>query len=249
MSITIRSVTALGPGEAIWDDLVKGFGCRRQRKQPTYILKFRHQGRQRLLTIGPHGAPWTPETARREAKRLLGQVAAGKDPTPAGRDSLSAVARDYLEATRPRLKPRSYTELERNLQLHWAPFASASIYEITRRQVASHVAALVTSSGPVAAAHARSALGAMFNWALREGYELPANPVAGSNSPAKPPSRARVLTDAELRKVWHACGDDDFGQIIRLLALLGQRREEVGGMEWTELSDGVWTIPAVRTKN
>lgn len=113
MSITIRSVTALGPGEAIWDDSVKGFGCRRQRKQPTYILKFRHQGRQRLLTIGPHGAPWTPETARREAKRLLGQVAAGKDPTPAGRDSLSAVARDYLEAARPRLKPRSYTELER----------------------------------------------------------------------------------------------------------------------------------------
>ena len=185
--------------------------------------------------------------ARGKATAWAGRSWEGPDAGWSG--SPSAVARDYLEATRPRLKPRSYTELERNLQLHWAPFASASIYEITRRQVASHVAALVTSSGPVAAAHARSALGAMFNWALREGYELPANPVAGSNSPAKPPSRARVLTDAELRKVWHACGDDDFGRIICLLALLGQRREEVGGMEWTELSDGVWTIPAVRTKN
>jgi integrase len=89
----------------------------------------------------------------------------------------------------------------------------------------------------------------MFNWAIREGYELPANPVAGSNRPAEPESRARVLTNEELRKVWLACGDDDFGRIIRLLALTGQRREEVGGMEWTEIAGDIWTIPAARTKN
>jgi integrase len=89
----------------------------------------------------------------------------------------------------------------------------------------------------------------MFNWAIREGYELPANPVAGSNSPAKPPSR--VLSDAELVQLWRACGDDDFGRIIRLLALTGQRREEVGSMQWTEIDLGKaeWTIPAERTKN
>jgi len=36
--------------------------------------------RQRWITIGRHGSPWTPETARREALRLLGLKAAGKDP-------------------------------------------------------------------------------------------------------------------------------------------------------------------------
>jgi hypothetical protein len=36
-------------------------------------------GRQRFVTIGPHGAPWTPELARKQAKRLLGLVANGKD--------------------------------------------------------------------------------------------------------------------------------------------------------------------------
>ncbi|WP_308163789.1 Arm DNA-binding domain-containing protein [Bradyrhizobium sp. SRL28] len=46
----------------------------------TYVLKYRVFGRQRFVTIGPHGAPWTPELARKKAKRLLGLVANGKDP-------------------------------------------------------------------------------------------------------------------------------------------------------------------------
>src|SRR4029077_3596540 len=106
-SIPIKAVQALHQGETIWDDAVRGFGCRRQRRAPTYILKCRAGGRQRFVTIGPHGSPWTPDTARKEAKRLLGLVASGRDPAPAGRDTLGAVARDYLYAARPRLKPRS----------------------------------------------------------------------------------------------------------------------------------------------
>jgi hypothetical protein len=35
---------------------------------------------KRRLTIGKHGSPWTPETARSEARRLLAEVAAGRDP-------------------------------------------------------------------------------------------------------------------------------------------------------------------------
>jgi integrase len=35
---------------------------------------------KRRLTIGKHGSPWTPEMARTEAKRLLAEVAAGRDP-------------------------------------------------------------------------------------------------------------------------------------------------------------------------
>jgi len=40
-------------------------------------------GRQRWLTIGLHGAPWTPDTARDEARRLLGEVVKGHDPAAA----------------------------------------------------------------------------------------------------------------------------------------------------------------------
>ncbi len=81
--IGLKEVRALGPGETIWDAAVPSFGARRQ-KGPAiaYVLKFRTtEGRQRWHTIGRHGAPWTPEMAREEARRLLGEVVRGVDPS------------------------------------------------------------------------------------------------------------------------------------------------------------------------
>jgi integrase len=80
--IGLRQVRALKPGETIWDETVSGFGARRQKSEAvSYVLYYRTgEGRQRWFTIGRHGAPWTPETARDEAKRLLGDVAHKVDP-------------------------------------------------------------------------------------------------------------------------------------------------------------------------
>ena len=81
--IGLREVRSLGPNETIWDSAVPSFGARRQ-KGPTiaYVLKFRTaEGRQRWHTIGRHGAPWTPDMAREEARRLLGEVVRGADPS------------------------------------------------------------------------------------------------------------------------------------------------------------------------
>jgi integrase len=78
------------------------------------------------------------------------------------------------------------------------------------------------------------------------------NPVDGSPRPKDPKPRDRVLDDAELVAIWKACGgDDDAGRIIRLLILLGARRQEVGGMASSELDlgAGIWTLPAGRSKN
>src|ERR1700675_3819701 len=81
--IGLREVRALAPSETIWDAAVPGFGARRQNGDAVaYVLKFRTaEGRQRWHTIGRHGAPWTPDTARNEARRLLGEVGAGGDPS------------------------------------------------------------------------------------------------------------------------------------------------------------------------
>src|SRR5438046_239649 len=88
--ITKRSVDALrsnanGAECVLWDTEVKGFGCRVQRGgSKSYIVHYRAgTGRGapiRKLTIGKHGAPWTPEQARGEARRLLGMVEGGADP-------------------------------------------------------------------------------------------------------------------------------------------------------------------------
>jgi integrase len=80
--IGLREVKALPPNTTVWDAAVSGFGARRQRgKGVSYVLIYRTgDGRQRWHTIGRHGAPWTPDAARDEARRLLGEVARGSDP-------------------------------------------------------------------------------------------------------------------------------------------------------------------------
>jgi integrase len=80
--IGLRQIRALEPGDIVWDASLSGFGARRQKSEAvSYVLYYRTgEGRQRWYTIGRHGAPWTPETAREEAKRLLGDVAHKADP-------------------------------------------------------------------------------------------------------------------------------------------------------------------------
>jgi integrase len=85
-------VRALGRGETIWDASLSGFGVRRQKSDAvSYVLFYRtKEGRQRWFTIGKHGAPWTPESAREEAKRLLGDVARRVDPAAEKRAARNA---------------------------------------------------------------------------------------------------------------------------------------------------------------
>jgi integrase len=80
--VGLREIEALGPEQEIWDSTVPGFGARRQRSESVaYVVLYRTaEGRSRRFTIGRHGAPWTPETARQRAKVLLGDVAKGGDP-------------------------------------------------------------------------------------------------------------------------------------------------------------------------
>ena len=88
--ITKSVVESLKPKQMVWDAEVRGFGARCQKRDRVYVLKYRASGQQRWFTIGKHGAPWTAEQARREAKRLLGLVAAGQDPGKGKAQSRSA---------------------------------------------------------------------------------------------------------------------------------------------------------------
>jgi integrase len=81
--IGLREVRALQPAEILWDSAVSGFGARRQAGDAiSYFLKYRStDGRQRWMTIGRHGSPWTPDMARDRARKILGEVVAGGDPS------------------------------------------------------------------------------------------------------------------------------------------------------------------------
>jgi integrase len=97
--ITKRVVDGVKPMDATYlvrDTEVKGFvlvvtpaGAR------SYAVDYRagsgRRSPKRRLTIGKHGSPWTPERARAEAKRLLAEVAAGRDPATAHQEDRKAL--------------------------------------------------------------------------------------------------------------------------------------------------------------
>src|SRR3974377_1069132 len=96
----------------IWDDRVIGLGARRQRNGCFYYLRYRHNGPQLMKSIGRHGSPWTPDTARTEARRLLGILATGADPfaQPIAAETFGAEVNRYLGRKQKALKPRASVE-------------------------------------------------------------------------------------------------------------------------------------------
>src|SRR6056297_625026 len=80
----------------VWDTEVRGFGLRvRPSGRKSYVIEYRvgEGGRhapKRRYTIGQHGSPWAPDSARKKAIEILADVIKGKDP-----------AADRQEARRP----------------------------------------------------------------------------------------------------------------------------------------------------
>jgi integrase len=129
--IGLREVRCLAAGEIIWDAAVPGFGARRQRSEAVaYVLLYRtKEGRQRWHTIGRHGAPWTPDQAREEARRLLGEVVGGTDPAA------------EKKAMR---KAATVSEL---CDLYWSDAEAGRL--LTRRQTPKKASTLLTDKGRI----------------------------------------------------------------------------------------------------
>ncbi len=86
--IGMQAVLELGANEELVDTLVTGFRARRQKGEGvaySVVYRLKDSDRQARCTFGRHGAPWTPETARNEARKILGEVAAGRDPAASQR--------------------------------------------------------------------------------------------------------------------------------------------------------------------
>lgn len=258
MKFTKSTVAALllpeGKSELIvFDDAHAGFGFRiRAGGKRTWVLQYRVGSKQRRLTLGAYPALGI-DAARVKSKKEGAKHDPQGEKAKARADvavTLGSVIEQYLAVKRPTLRPSSYSDMERYLLKAWKPLHARPIGDISRADIAARLVTLASGGATVAPGAARGALSSLFAWATREGL-VEANPVINTNRPALPRARDRVLTDAELIEVWRACRDDDFGRIVRLLILSGQRREEVAGMQWSEidLEAGLWSLPGSRTKN
>ena len=88
-----------------------------------------------------------------------------------------------------------------------------------------------------------------FSWLVSR-REVDTNPCTGVAKPEPSLPRERVLSDDEIAALWAACDDGPFGAAVKVMLITGARRNEVSRMRRDELSaDGVWTLPAERSKN
>jgi integrase len=268
MKLTARTVAGLvmpaGKTDHFeWDDELKGFGFRLRlgaagKVLRSWVCQYRRLGGQtRRLLLGSAEAVGA-EFARTMARKALGKVANGADPQAErvdrrakDRHTFKAVVDDFLAMKRRDVRPRTYTELVRYLSgPYFKPLHSLPLDQITKRDVANRLNHITLESGSIVAARARSQISALFSWAMAHGG-CEANPTIGTVRPKVSQPRERVLDDSELARVWHACLDDDYGRIVRLLICTGCRRQEIGSIAWSEIDLGrdVWVLPAARSKN
>jgi integrase len=132
------------------------------------------------------------------------------------------------------------------------PWTGKSIHEISKRDVVEVISAIEQRGAPIAANKTLKSLKTFLRWCVGRAV-LDQSPAEGVPLPAKEVARDHVLDDQELAEVILAARKigGPYGGIVELLALTGQRREEVAGLTWQELDleQRVWTIPKSRTKN
>jgi integrase len=148
------------------------------------------------------------------------------------------------------LKASSFAGTEHYLRHSSSPLHQLRLGQIDRRKIAALLGEIETASGPVARNRARSALSSFFAWAIAEGL-IETNPVTGTVKADEGGGRERVLSAEEIRSLWRGLGDDRYSDIIKLLLLTGQRRNEIGRLQWSEvdLVRKQITLGADRTKN
>ena len=262
--ITIRTVAALKLGEVVKDIEVPGFGCRCQGKTKVYFLRTRYRGKREYFTIGRHGAPWTPEKARKKAKAWLGDIADGKDPAQQRDEEKAAktvveLCDQYLVDGCATKKPSTLATDRGRIERHVKPLlGKRRVKDVTAndvRRFMRDVANGKTAVGGLTRPTARGApvtggkgtatrtvglLGGIFAFAVAEGMR-PDNPVRGVK---RFPDRKedRFLSPEELARLGETLtADEKDGENpeaiagIRMLILTGCRKSEILTLRWADV--------------
>lgn len=260
--ITITLVQALIAGETVFDTEVAAFGVRRQVGPASYFVKTRVAGRQKWVTIGKHGSPWLPETARREARKILTEAADGVDrtlskvaaATPA--TSFTQVADDFKTLYGPKLKPRTLEEYTGLIERYLKPaFGNRPIADLVRADITT--AHAKWAEHPRAANHALAVMSKIMSWAEEHGYRPDRSNPCFKIKKYREVKRQRYLSLEELARLGQAIQGAEQGDLIspaaaaalRLLLLTGARLGELLTLRWSfvDMQRGLLILPDSKT--
>ena len=245
-----------------WDVGFPGFGVKVTPKgRKVFVVLYRTGGagsKLRKYTIGPYGRV-TLHQARVAAQKVLAAKFEGRDPAAEKRERKRRVVADRVEdllesfIAQRLSQNRSAGEVARLLRREVGKaWSGKSIHEISKRDVVEVISAVEQRGAPVAANKTLKSIKTFLRWCVGRAV-LDQSPAEGVPLPAKEVARDRVLDDQELAQVILAAREvgGPYGGIVELLALTGQRREEVARLsrEELDLEQRIWTIPKSRTKN
>ena len=255
ITLTDRRLRALRGGAGyidIWDSAVPGFGVRvAPSGRKTFVLMTRF-GRKNPArrAIGTYGAI-TLADARGKAREWLQLVSEGKDPAvePRHGTTFAAVANAFIEAkVRHERQGVTAARVVRRLIERWGSrpmgdIAPADVRELLREYC----------DRPAMALSLLVVARRLFGWAINQDYGLehaPTDRLKARVLVGPRNMRARVLSDGEIRAIWHADLQYPMQPLLRLLLLTGQRKSEVANAQWFEfdLDKRIWIIPAGRMK-
>lgn len=234
--ITKRSVDAIDvsagkPGAVrLWDTEIRGFGVRAYPSgRKVYVFKFTLDGRQGFETIGDHGDPHTPDSARERALELAYAVSRGEDPRAkrrAARPSLTIaeLIELYLAegpATRPNKRASTWATEGSRLRRHVCPLlgrrpankVTSDDVSAMQNDIAAGKTALtektgkrrgkaIVEGGRGVAANAIVCLSAMYSWAIARKI-LTSNPCVGVEKFART-KRVRFFSAEEIKRLLDA---------------------------------------------
>ncbi len=237
--------------------------CRVVFNRPTtgaksWALRYRHQGAPAKLTLGPvagEGA-LTLAAARRAAAdarcRPEQAIQQAPNPTITAGTTVAVAAAMFIEKHARKTRPATLMQTESIFNRLVLPvWGKRPVTDIRRRDVIALIERIADERGGYMSNRTLGVLSKFFNWLVGRDV-LVVSPAAGVERTHQEQARKRVLDDDELRALWLAAeGEGAFGAALRVLALTGQRKNEVCLMTWGEINEAerVWVLPASRAKN
>ena len=236
----------------LWDSVLPGFAVRVGKSTKTFFVGTRVNGKYRRITVGSYPAIGLAD-ARKRAGEIINDAQRGVGPELRKKrekvGTFGAVAEAFM--TDYASKHRTRDEMQRKIRVDLAEWHDRQISDITRGDI-KELLRVKARSAPVSANRLKALISKIFTWALKEEI-IAASPALSLDPPGgteKDRQRSRTLSADEIKIVWEAFGrlGHPFGPLFKMLLVSGQRRAEVGGMKWSEITEGSWRIPNERAK-
>ncbi len=246
----------------VWDDDLAGFGMKiTPSGKKVFVLQARLNGQSRRVTIGTFGSPWSPDQARTEALRLLGEVSKGVDPMDAKRAvradlTIAELSERYWKASKVHKKPNTLACEATTLRRHILPLLgktkTASLQRHAVQKFLGDVASgktmldartgfrgrAIVKGGQGTANRSCAMLSSMLSYAVEIGLRKD-NPAIGIKK-FKLKKHDRYLSAEELERIGLAMKsvEDDGASLfaiaaIRFLLLSGCRKNDALTLQWS----------------